>query len=72
MERLPLGLALHPHMMTKEDREFYGLWTKNTDWCIKCGAEHGYICGPCIVCGNNTFTKENPCGKFGLNGKTET
>jgi hypothetical protein len=34
----------------------YKLWSKNTDWCVKCGREHGYISGPCS-CGGTIFTR---------------
>lgn len=30
------------------------------DWCVECGAEHDYMCGPCEKCGCTTFTKEKP------------
>ena len=36
------------------------LYEEQTDWCASCGAEHGYMCGPCDECGNNTFTKKRP------------
>ena len=30
------------------------------DYCINCGKEHGYMCGPCDHCGKKVFTKEKP------------
>ena len=36
------------------------IYEMNTDWCASCGAEHGYMCGPCEKCGSTTFTKKRP------------
>lgn len=30
------------------------------DYCANCGAEHGYMCGPCEKCGSTIFTREKP------------
>jgi ribosomal protein L40E len=40
------------------------IYEENTDWCVKCGAEHGYMCGPCEKCGSTTFTKKRPKPKL--------
>ena len=29
---------------------------KNFDYCVRCGAEHGYMCGPCERCGGKVFS----------------
>lgn len=35
------------------------LYQLHTDWCVRCGAEHSYMAGPCNKCGGKVF-KKNP------------
>lgn len=40
-----------------EDQEDYCVFDDLFDFCAKCGAEHGYMNGPCEYCGSREFTK---------------
>ncbi|MCK5601399.1 NADAR family protein, partial [Candidatus Pacearchaeota archaeon] len=45
-------------MQVREEIQINDIYEMHTDWCVNCGAEHGYMCGPCEKCYGTTFTKK--------------
>jgi hypothetical protein len=47
------------------------IYEMNTDWCVSCGTEHGYMCGPCEKCGGTIFTKKRPESEGGRKAEND-